>query len=125
MGGGKTTFVKGLVRGAGSQDRVVSPTFTLNRIYRAKNFSIYHFDFYRLEDPGIIADQLAEAIKDKAVVVVEWSDIVKDSLPEERISVEFEPMAASPDERRITVKYAGPSESLVAGLETDWQESRP
>src|SRR4051812_18557733 len=62
LGGGKTTFVRGLIRGTGSKDHVVSPTFTLSRIYQTKDFQIHHFDFYRLNDPGILADQLAESI---------------------------------------------------------------
>ncbi|MBX4191001.1 tRNA (adenosine(37)-N6)-threonylcarbamoyltransferase complex ATPase subunit type 1 TsaE, partial [Candidatus Saccharibacteria bacterium] len=51
LGGGKTTFVRGLAAGAGSKANVTSPTFTLSRLYPAKNFSIHHFDFYRLNDP--------------------------------------------------------------------------
>src|SRR5205809_5112570 len=60
LGGGKTTFVRGLVRGGGSRERVSSPTFTLSRLYKAKNFEIQHFDFYRLDRPGVLEDQLAE-----------------------------------------------------------------
>src|SRR5690348_16076202 len=89
LGGGKTTFVRGLVRGAGSRDRVSSPTFTLSRIYNAKKFEIHHFDFYRLSDPGILADQLAEAVQGDNVVIIEWAGIVKNVLPEDRVSIEF------------------------------------
>src|SRR3954464_2609199 len=74
LGGGKTTFVKGLAIGAGSSANAASPTFTLNRVYPAKKFSIYHYDFYRLANAGILADQLAETVNDsQAVVVVEWA----------------------------------------------------
>src|SRR5258708_8291303 len=79
LGGGKTTFVRGLVRGLGSKDTVSSPTFTLNKIYKAKDMQIHHFDFYRLSDAGIVADQLAESLEDPSVItVVEWSDIVQE-----------------------------------------------
>src|SRR3989344_4647612 len=61
LGGGKTTFVRGLVKGFGSQDVVTSPTFTLNKVYQGRDGQqIHHFDFYRLSEPGIVADQLAE-----------------------------------------------------------------
>jgi len=125
LGGGKTTFVHGLVRGAGSQDRVSSPTFTLNRIYETKKFEIHHFDFYRLTDPGILADQLAEAVHDGGVVVVEWGDIVKDVLPDDRISIEFKPTAASPDERQLIFSYPESYRELVAFIETEFVGEKP
>lgn len=88
LGGGKTTFVRGLARGAGSTDTVASPTFTISREYRAKNFTVVHFDFYRLDESGIVAEELREFIGDpQTVVVVEWGDIVEDVLPVKRVSV--------------------------------------
>lgn len=88
LGGGKTTFVRGLAHGAGSHDHVASPTFTISREYRADDITLYHFDFYRLHEPGIMTDELAEFIGDpKAVVIVEWSDIVKHVLPKDRLTV--------------------------------------
>ncbi|HET9721853.1 MAG TPA: tRNA (adenosine(37)-N6)-threonylcarbamoyltransferase complex ATPase subunit type 1 TsaE [Candidatus Saccharimonadales bacterium] len=126
LGGGKTTFVRGLVRGAGSQDRVASPTFTFNKVYKAGKLTIYHFDFYRLDDPGILKEQLAETLDDKRnITLIEWADIVSDVLPNERLSIEFKPTATSPDEREITIYYSEPQAELVARLETAWQESRP
>jgi tRNA threonylcarbamoyladenosine biosynthesis protein TsaE len=126
LGGGKTTFVKGLAAGTGSKDNVASPTFTLSRIYRANGFEIHHFDFYRLNDPGILADQLAESISDpKAVVVVEWADIVEDVLPKDRISIKLEPTVADELERMITIEYPESKRPIIAGIELQWQESRP
>lgn len=82
LGGGKTVFAKGLAKGAGSKDMVSSPTFTISKIYNCPNFKIQHFDFYRLDDPGIVSLELTEAIDDnKSVVVIEWVDIVKNVLP--------------------------------------------
>jgi tRNA threonylcarbamoyladenosine biosynthesis protein TsaE len=126
LGGGKTTFVRGLVRGTGSRGHVASPTFTLNRVYQAKDLSIYHYDFYRLDDPGILAGQLAESIADgKAITIVEWADIVQDVLPAERIAIGFKPTAASPDERLITIRYPERFSGVIKELETDYQDSRP
>jgi tRNA threonylcarbamoyladenosine biosynthesis protein TsaE len=126
LGGGKTTFMRGLVRGAGSKDNVTSPTFTLSRIYQAGDLQIHHFDFYRLDDAGILADQLAESVNNnKTVVAVEWADIVKDVLPEQRISIELKPTVNDPDERQITIKYPSSERQLITELETQWAESRP
>jgi tRNA threonylcarbamoyladenosine biosynthesis protein TsaE len=90
LGGGKTTLTRGIVRGADSQDPVRSPTFTLSNQYKAAKFTIYHFDFYRLSEAGVMADELAEVIGDpKAVAIVEWGEIVTDVLPASRLSVKL------------------------------------
>lgn len=88
LGGGKTTFARGLARGSGSSDKVASPTFTISKVYDAAHFQIHHFDFYRLSEPGIIADELAEVTgDDRAVTLVEWADVVQHILPEERFTI--------------------------------------
>lgn len=90
VGGGKTTFVRGLAKGMGSDDRVASPSFTLSREYQADKLRMYHFDFYRLSDPGIMANELAEVIDDPAaVVVVEWADIVEAVLPAKKLTIKI------------------------------------
>jgi tRNA threonylcarbamoyladenosine biosynthesis protein TsaE len=125
LGGGKTTFVRGLAAGAKSTDRVSSPTFTLSRVYSAKGFDISHFDFYRLNEPGLLADQLAEAIDNGNVVVVEWADIVSNVLPEERLTVEFKPTANSPDERQIIFSYPESMRLAIEFIETEHSELKP
>lgn len=100
LGGGKTAFVRGLARGMGSQDHVASPTFTIAREYHAKKatkpeklgLSLYHFDFYRLQEPGLVAAELAEVAGDRAAVIaIEWGTIVEDVLPKERLTVRIVP----------------------------------
>ena len=104
LGGGKTTLVRGLARGAGSQDHVASPTFTLSKMYRTDRFEIHHFDFYRLAEAGIMRDELQELVGDpQTVVVVEWSDIVHDVLPAERLKVILAQTAEG--QRRIRLEY--------------------
>jgi tRNA threonylcarbamoyladenosine biosynthesis protein TsaE len=117
LGGGKTTFVSGLAKGFGSPDPVASPSFTINYVYtRPDKKQLFHFDFYRLEDPGIIANELAEVENDPGVVTaVEWSDIVHDLLPEARVIVAI--TATAENTRTITVTYAEEYEYLFS--ETD------
>lgn len=126
LAGGKTTFVRGLARGLGSKDTVSSPTFTLSKIYKARNLQIHHFDFYRLNNGGIVADQLAESLEDPNVItVVEWSDIVQNVLPEDRLSIEFKPTANDSQQREISISYPETKAEVVRKLETNWQELRP
>jgi tRNA threonylcarbamoyladenosine biosynthesis protein TsaE len=89
IGGGKTTFVKGLARGLDVHDTVQSPTFTISRIYNARDdLELHHFDFYRLNEAGIVADELAESLHQPNVITaVEWGEIVHDVLPAQRITV--------------------------------------
>lgn len=92
LGGGKTTFVRGLVRGAGSTDRVMSPTFTLAREYTAGQLVLSHFDFYRLGEAGLAAEELAEVIQNPyGVTVIEWGDVVRHVLPHETIKIVISP----------------------------------
>lgn len=127
LGGGKTTFVRGLARGLGSKDAVTSPTFTLNQVYQAKGgVKISHHDFYRLKEAGIMADQLAESLNDNSTVtVVEWGDIVEDVLPPDRITIEFQPVATNTDERQIIFTYPESKAGLIKNLETEWTGVQP
>ncbi len=90
VGGGKTTFVRGLALGAGSKDHVSSPTFTISKVYKTSKFEIVHFDFYRLNSADLIEHEIAEFIDDVGyVVIVEWSDIVQHTLPNSRLVVDI------------------------------------
>jgi tRNA threonylcarbamoyladenosine biosynthesis protein TsaE len=112
LGSGKTFFVRGLARGTGSRDEVRSPSFTLSNHYRSKSLNLYHFDFYRLSEPGIMRDELAEAQSDsKGVVALEWSNIVEDVLPKERLTITLK--ATGLDSREITIAYPKQLEYLV------------
>ena len=116
LGGGKTTFTRGLVRGAGSTDRVGSPTFTLSREYQAPKFKVAHFDFYRLGEAGIVGDELDEIIHDpEYVTVVEWGDIVHDVLPEGRLTITLTQTAD--DTRHIICTYPEALDYVIQGLD--------
>lgn len=88
LGGGKTTFTRGLADGVGSTDRVSSPTFTISKIYKGDELEIHHFDFYRLQDAGLMEHEIHDVIGDPGVVVVvEWGDVVTHVLPDERMTI--------------------------------------
>lgn len=103
LGSGKTTFIKSLVRGAGSDEFVTSPTFALRNDYHAKDIAIAHFDFYRLIDPGIIQEMLREAMLDRGTcVILEWGSIVDDILPMNHIRLVLRPTGELNRELRIS-----------------------
>ena len=105
VGAGKTTFVKGLAVGMAIDEDVQSPSFTVSLVYDARDgLQLAHYDFYRLQDAGIMANELDEVIRDDTIVtVVEWADIVEGVLPKKRLRIEF----ASPSETDRTLEFSG------------------
>ena len=81
LGGGKTTFIKGILKGAGFRGRVLSPTFTLLRQYHAKRKVINHIDLYRLE----LEDTYSFGLEDYlyaggGFTLIEWGEKIEDTL---------------------------------------------
>ena len=76
LGAGKTTFVRGLARGAGSEAQVASPTFQLVRIYPGR-VQLAHVDLYRVKAAGELADLGLDELIDEGAVVVEWGDRIE------------------------------------------------
>lgn len=79
LGAGKTTFVQGVARGLGVQERVTSPTFTLVRPHACATDTgvetLYHADVYRADSLAEIFDlDLTELIEENAVALVEWGE---------------------------------------------------
>jgi len=89
VGTGKTTFVRGLAKQLGIKENVTSPSFTISKTYATKdNKTLVHYDFYRLDDPGIMSEDLTENINNKNnIVVIEWSDSVKNLLPKNHTTI--------------------------------------
>lgn len=74
LGVGKTLLVGAIVDFlGGDQTDVSSPTFTLHNIYRCEGLQVHHYDLYRLEQPGIMLDELEEAAAEPdSICFVEW-----------------------------------------------------
>jgi tRNA threonylcarbamoyladenosine biosynthesis protein TsaE len=113
IGSGKTTLTKGIAVGLGIIETVQSPTFTINRVYDgASGIRLSHYDFYRLNDAGIMAEELAESLAEpRTSIVIEWGDIVSKVLPSDCLSIAFtSPTEAS---RVVTLTAGGPVSAAV------------
>lgn len=73
LGAGKTTLVRGVLRGLGYGGRVKSPTYPLLESYRVGDLSLAHFDLYRLEAPEAFVEAgFEESFVGPGVRFVEW-----------------------------------------------------
>lgn len=104
VGAGKTALTKGIAAGLGIEEDVQSPSYTISRVYESPvHLHLVHYDFYRLHDPGITAEELAEALGDMHnITVIEWADIVKGVLPPDRLSVHIAPTGEHGRQLKIT-----------------------
>jgi tRNA threonylcarbamoyladenosine biosynthesis protein TsaE len=110
IGAGKTALTKGIAKGMGVDDDVQSPTFTISRLYEGRNrIRLAHYDFYRLQEAGIMNAELSESVHDpETVTIVEWAEIVEGVLPEDRTQI----VISSPTES-TRVFHIKPSTSLA------------
>ncbi len=88
LGSGKTVFVKGFAKALGIEDNITSPTFNIIKEYQNGELPLYHMDVYRLddvkEDIGI-----TDYFNKGGVTIIEWSELIKDELPDERLEINF------------------------------------
>ena len=104
VGAGKTTLAKGIAAGLLVDEDVQSPSFTISRTYEARDdLTLQHYDFYRLQQPGVMTYELSESVVDpRAVVLVEWAETVASVLPDERIVVRID-YRPEDDGRNVTI----------------------
>ena len=86
LGSGKTVFVKGFAQALGITDNITSPTFNLVKEYENGELPLYHMDMYRTED-NIDNIGIEEYFTKNGVTIIEWAELVKDYLPEERLDI--------------------------------------
>jgi len=79
MGAGKTVFCKGIAKGLGIEDEILSPTYAYMNDYDGK---LYHYDCYRLNS-GAEAERLGltDYFYGNGVCVIEWAENIADVLP--------------------------------------------
>lgn len=117
LGGGKTTFVRGLAKGVGSTDSVSSPTFTISQQYNSDSITIQHFDFYRLTEPGLVAEELSEALDNKNnIVIVEWANTVENVLPKDRVVISIEKDSTDELKRKYILNIPNSFNYLKEGI---------
>ena len=99
LGAGKTTLVRGMLRGLGFEGRVKSPSYGLVETYELDRLTVHHLDLYRLGDPGELEFLgLEDLLGPDSVLLIEWPERGAGRLPE--------------PSRRIEIEHRGPARIL-------------
>ena len=104
MGAGKTTLIKSLAKALEVADSVSSPTFGIVNEYQTQaNELLYHFDFYRLDDPMEALDiGIEENFYSGNYCWLEWAEKIAPFLPERFFQIE---LALASDTGRILTHH--------------------
>ena len=102
LGAGKTTLCRGLLRAMGHRGAVKSPTFTLVEPYEFPDTEVFHFDLYRLSDPGEL-DYIGidEYFADGHLCLVEWPEKASGQLPQHDLEISID---VSGEKRNISIQ---------------------
>ena len=88
LGSGKTIFTKGFAGAMEIEENITSPTFNIIKEYTTGELPLYHMDVYRLD--GKVDDLgIEEYFTKGGVVIIEWADMIKEYLPEERLDIKI------------------------------------
>ncbi len=116
LGSGKTIFTKGLAASLEVKEEITSPTFNIIKEYTSGELPLYHMDVYRLD--GNPNDIGIEDYYDKGgITVIEWADMIRDYLPEDRLEIKFRLSSEDEDTRIITITpYGSKYEELCEAI---------
>jgi tRNA threonylcarbamoyladenosine biosynthesis protein TsaE len=118
LGAGKTTFVRHLLHALGVQGRVKSPTYTVVEPYELARaggapLSIWHFDFYRFDDPQEWEDAgFRDLFASPGLKLAEWPEKAEGLLPTADLQLHIEPLAGDRRSARFTAGTALGTELL-------------
>lgn len=88
LGAGKTCLTKSIAKSLGIEEDITSPTFTIVNEYNDGKIPLYHFDVYRIGASDEMYDiGYEEYIESEGICIIEWSNIIKDILPTERLEI--------------------------------------
>lgn len=119
LGAGKTAFTKGIASGLDISDYITSPTFALVNEYNGR-VPLYHFDVYRLNDEDELLEiGFEDYIYGEGVSVVEWSLLVPNIIPGERINISIEKDINSDNNRSILLDFVGDKYKTIEKLFTE------
>ena len=103
LGMGKSVLARAFIQKLCGNTEVPSPTFTLVQLYDAPNFSIYHFDLYRLKSADEIFELGMEEALYEGVSLIEWPEKMGGYLPSNSVRITITPQGIG---RNINIQTA-------------------
>ncbi len=113
LGSGKTKLTEGILTYFGLQDEISSPTFTIVNEYNTREFQIFHFDVYRLEDIDEFYAIGGEEYFEKGVSIIEWGEMIEQILPQDYIKITFSRDLENENLRDINIENKGNSNLII------------
>ncbi|MAN81194.1 MAG: tRNA (adenosine(37)-N6)-threonylcarbamoyltransferase complex ATPase subunit type 1 TsaE [Rhodospirillaceae bacterium] len=103
LGMGKTVIARGIVRALlGTDEEVPSPTFTLVQPYEGPDYTVFHFDLYRLNDPEEAYELDIEDAFAEGLSLIEWPERLGSLLPAGRLDLRLSP-GGDAHQRRVAL----------------------
>ena len=87
LGTGKTTLARSFIQYLTNSNKVLSPTFPMLLSYEYNNNIIWHYDMYRLEQPGDVWNIGLEDALNNGIIIIEWPEIIEHLLPRKKIEI--------------------------------------
>ncbi|WP_253308175.1 MULTISPECIES: tRNA (adenosine(37)-N6)-threonylcarbamoyltransferase complex ATPase subunit type 1 TsaE [unclassified Rickettsia] len=104
LGSGKTFLCREIIKYfCGSNTEIISPTFNILQTYQATNFTIYHFDLYRLKSPAEIYELGIEDALQGNLCLIEWPEIIEHLLPKSLVRINLQ--ITQDNKRRCIVNH--------------------
>lgn len=103
MGAGKTTITRYLMEALGYNGEVHSPSYALVNTYVTPKFTVEHYDMYRIDSlDDLYSTGFYDELDTQKVLLIEWSEKVKEELPKDRILVSITPLSET--SRKISIE---------------------
>ena len=116
LGAGKTTLVRHLLRALGVQGRIKSPTYAVVEPHETPGLAIWHFDFYRFDDPREWEDAgFRDIFASPGLKLAEWPEKAAALTPPADLAIHIEAMDET--ERQVTLRAGtATGRGLLQGL---------
>lgn len=103
FGAGKTTMIRGIIKGLTGKKDVVSPSFIIVNEYTTKDMCIYHCDFYRIKSCIELESFGFREYLEKGLLLIEWPETATDKIPENSLKISMEFLELN--KRKITILF--------------------
>ncbi len=120
LGAGKTSFVRAMLRAAGVEGRIKSPSYALLESYNLSNLNFYHLDFYRLSDPREWIDAgFRDILQNDNIVLIEWPERAGNVLPAPDLDIHLDYMGSG--RQAVLVAHSEKGRTWLTTLATTMQ----